>query len=87
MIAIGEPNVTPSEKIDDLALALIAQNNMITALIRTHPNRDVLATVFDQAQRQFPEARQITSDSTGKFPYASSTFLLFEKALVTPLDP
>jgi hypothetical protein len=43
--------------VDDLVTALLIQNNLLLALIRSHPNRDVLSTLFSQAAKQFPEAQ------------------------------
>jgi hypothetical protein len=79
--------MTPVEAIEDLALALVAQNNMLLALIRAHPNRDVLATTFDQAQRQFPEPSNWSSSAPDKFPYTKNTIIAFETALKAPLNP
>ncbi|UHQ23784.1 hypothetical protein LVB77_03470 [Lysobacter sp. 5GHs7-4] len=75
------------DSIDDLTLAVIAQNNLLLALIRTHPNRDVLATAFKQAQEQFPEASQLSAASPRLFKLTSTTIAAFEKAFVTQLDP
>jgi hypothetical protein len=76
-----------ADAVDDLALALIAQNNMLLALVRSHPNRDVLATAFDQAQRQFSEPVTWSAQDPAKFPYTKNTIAAFETALRKPLDP
>jgi hypothetical protein len=75
------------DPVDDLALTLMAQNNMLLALIRSHPNRDILATSFSQAQRQFPEAATLSAQFPEKFKFARSTIVSFETALTKPLDP
>ena len=75
------------DPLGDLTLALMAQNNMLLALIRSHPNRDVLATAFNQAQRQFPEAENLSKEFPDKFKLAHNTVISFEKALTTPLEP
>ena len=72
---------------DDLALAVLAQNNLLLALIRTHPHRDILATTFRQAQAQFPESQRLSTAHPDEFKLASSIIKSFEVAFVAPLDP
>ena len=47
----------PIDKIaTDLAMAVQIQNSLLLALVRSHPNRQVLETTFNQALERFPDA-------------------------------
>ena len=76
-----------NDSLNDLTLALMAQHNLLLALIRTHPHRDILATSFNQAQMQFPEALKLSAANPETYKLANSTIAAFETAFVTPLDP
>jgi hypothetical protein len=77
--------MTDEEALVDLCYAVQLQNNMLAALIRSHPSRDVLATNFSQAQSRFPEAAKSAHSRPGSIQRA--TLSLFETALQSPLGP
>jgi hypothetical protein len=78
--------MSQTDTLNDLTLALMTQNNLLLALIRTHPHRDILATSFRQAQLQFPEASQMSAANPDAFKLAVATTSAFETAFIAPLD-
>ena len=71
--------------LDDLAKALILQSNMLVALIRSHPNREVLTTNLELARQRFPDSFNAVASQPDALPLSTAILTAFQTALTTPL--
>ena len=69
----------------DLAMAVQIQNSLLLALVRSHPNRQVLETTFKQALDRFPDAAALATAHPDKFVLAHAVLSSAHTAINTPL--